>query len=85
MINPDQIYTVRQLQHHDLRAEAAAYHMERECAQERAAARRAWLARWLRRLSMRRTHAGTLSSRTGMKHLCIWHSQAAQRYSRVAR
>jgi len=65
MINPDHLYTVRQLQHYDLRAEAAAYHMERECAQERAAARRAWLARWLRRLSMRRTHAGTLSSRTG--------------------
>ncbi len=65
MINPDQIYTIRQLQHHDLRAEAAAYHMERECAQERAAARRAWLARWLRRLSLRRTPTGTLSSRIG--------------------
>jgi hypothetical protein len=65
MMNPDQIYTVRQLQHHDLRAEAAAYQMERECAHERAAARRAWLATWLRRLSMRRTPAGTLSSRTG--------------------
>jgi hypothetical protein len=63
MINPDQIYTVRQLQHHDLRAEAAAYHMERECVQERAA-RRTWLARWLRRLSLGRTPAGTLSSRT---------------------
>jgi hypothetical protein len=65
MINPDQIYTVRQLQHHDLRAEAAAYQIERECVHERAAARRAWLARWLRRLSMRRTHVDTLSSRAG--------------------
>ena len=65
MINPDQMYIVRQLQHHDLRAEAAAYHMERECAHARAAARRAWLARWLRRLSMRRTHVDTLSSRAG--------------------
>lgn len=54
MINPDQVYIVRQLQHHDLRAEAAACHRERECAHQRAAARRAWLARWLRRLSMRR-------------------------------
>jgi hypothetical protein len=54
MINPDQIYTVRQLQHHDLQAEAAAYQIERECAHVRAAARRAWLARWLRRLSLRR-------------------------------
>ena len=53
MINPDQIYTVRQLQHHDLRAEAAAYHVERQCAHQRTA-RRTWLARWLRRLSLRR-------------------------------
>jgi hypothetical protein len=51
MINPDQIYTVRQLQHHDLRAEVAAYHMGQECAHERAAARRPWLMTWLRRLS----------------------------------
>ena len=65
MINPDQTYIVWQLQHHDRRAEAAAYHMERECAHERVATRRAWLARWLRRLSMRRTHVDTLSSRTG--------------------
>jgi hypothetical protein len=65
MINPDQIYTVRQLQHHDLRAEAAAYHMERECTQERAAPRRTWLARLLRRLSLGRTPAGTLSNRAG--------------------
>jgi hypothetical protein len=65
MMNSDRIYTVRQLQHHNLRAEAAAYQMEREAAHERAGARRAWLATWLRRLSMRRTHAGTLSSRTG--------------------
>jgi hypothetical protein len=65
MMNPDQIYTVRQLQHQDLRAEAEAYQMERECAHERAAARRAWLATWVRRLSLRRTHDGTLSSRTG--------------------
>ena len=65
MMNPDQIYTVRQLQHHDLRAEAAAYHMERGCAHERVAARRAWLARWLRRFSLRHALAGTLSSRTG--------------------
>jgi hypothetical protein len=64
-MNPDQIYTVRQLQRHDLWAEAAAYHMERECVQERAAARHTWLARWLRRLSMCRTQADTLSSRTG--------------------
>ena len=54
MINPDQLYIVRQLQHHDRRAEAAVCHMERECAHARVAARRAWLARWLRRLSMRR-------------------------------
>jgi hypothetical protein len=64
MMNPDQIYTVRQLQHHDLRAEAAAYRMERECAHQRGAARRTWLARWLRRLSLGRTPASTLSSRT---------------------
>ena len=54
MLNPDQMYIVWQLQHHDRRAEAAACQMERDYAQERAAARRAWLARWLRRLSMRR-------------------------------
>ena len=65
MINPDQMYIVRQLQHHDRRAEAAAYQMERECAQARGAARRAWLARWLRRFSLRRTHAGAQSRRTG--------------------
>ena len=65
MINPDQLYIVGQLQHHNRRAEAAAYHMERECAQERVAARRAWLASCLRRLNLRRTHAGTLSSRGG--------------------
>jgi hypothetical protein len=63
MINPDQMYIVRQLQHPDLRAEVAAYRMERECPQERAAARRTWLARWLRRLIARRTPSGTLSSR----------------------
>ena len=65
MTNPDQMYIVRQLQHHDRRAEAAAYHMERECAKERVAARRAWVARWLHRFSLRRTHADTLSSRAG--------------------
>ena len=65
MINPDQLYIVWQLQHHNRRAEAAAYHMERECAQERVAARRAWVARWLHRFSLRRTPAGTLSSRAG--------------------
>jgi hypothetical protein len=54
MINPDQLYTVRQLQHHDLRAEAAAYYIERQCECQRAAARRAWLARWLRRLGIPR-------------------------------
>jgi hypothetical protein len=61
MINPDQIYTVRQLQHHDLQAEAAAYQMQRECAQQRAAGRRAWLARWLRRLSVRRARRVTVT------------------------
>jgi hypothetical protein len=64
MINPDQMYIVRQLQHHDRRAEAAAYQMERECAQERVAARRTWLASWLHRLNLRHARAGTLSSRT---------------------
>jgi hypothetical protein len=64
MLNPDQMYIVWQLQHHDRRAEAAAYHMERECAQERAAGRHAWLASWLRRFSLRHALAGTLSSRT---------------------
>jgi hypothetical protein len=54
MTHPDLLYTVRQLQHHDLRAEAAAYHIERECAYECGAARPAWLATWLRRLSIRR-------------------------------
>ena len=65
MINPDQMYIVWQLQHHDRRAEAAAYRVEQKCAHQRAAARRAWLARWLRRFSMRRTHVDTLSSRAG--------------------
>jgi hypothetical protein len=60
MINPDQIYTVRQLQHHDLRAEAEAYQMERERAHKRAAARRAWLATWVRRLSLRRADSTSL-------------------------
>jgi len=60
MMNPDQIYTVRQLQHHDLRAEAVAYHMQRACAQQRAARRRAWLARWLRCLVMRRLRGVTV-------------------------
>ena len=61
MMNPDQIYTVRQLQHHDLDAEAAAYHMQRECSHQRAAARRAWLARWVRRLSVRRPRGVTVT------------------------
>jgi hypothetical protein len=61
MMNPDQIYTVRQLQHHDLRAEAAAYHMQRACAQQRAGGRRAWFARWLRRLSVRRPRGVTVT------------------------
>jgi hypothetical protein len=65
MLNPDQMYIVRQLQHHDRRAEAAACQIERECAQERAAARRTWLVRWLRRFSLRHARAGTLSSRSG--------------------
>ena len=60
MMNPDQLYTVRQQQHHDLRAEAAAYHMQRACAQQRAAGR-GWLARWLRRLSMRRERGVTIT------------------------
>jgi hypothetical protein len=60
MINPDLIYTVRQLQYHDLRTEAAAYHMERKCAHQRAAARCAWLARWLRCLVMRRLRGVTV-------------------------
>jgi hypothetical protein len=40
MINPDQMYTVRQLQHHDLRAEAAAYRVEQKCAHQRGGAAR---------------------------------------------
>jgi len=40
MINPDQLDIVRQLQHHDRRAAAAAYQMERECAHARVAAQR---------------------------------------------
>jgi hypothetical protein len=60
-MNPDQLYTVRQLQHHDLQAEAAAYQMQRECAQQRAAGRRAWLGTWLRRLSLRRPRGGTVT------------------------
>ena len=65
MINPDQMYIIWQLHHHDLQAEAAAYQIERECAHERVAARCAWVASWLRRFSLRRTPAGTLSSRGG--------------------
>ena len=65
MINPDQLYIVWQLQHHDRRAEAAAYQIERECAHARAAARRAWVASWLRRFSLRHALAGTLRSRMG--------------------
>jgi hypothetical protein len=49
MMHPDQIYTVRQLRHDDLQAEAQQARMRRECADNRSAWARA-LA-WLRRLS----------------------------------
>jgi hypothetical protein len=63
MIHPDQIYTVRQLQHHDLQAEAERERMKREFVGDQTAWGRVWPATWLRRLSTRRTHAGRLTNR----------------------
>ena len=54
MTHHDLLYTIWQLEHQELQAKLAGYRIARECTRQRAAARRAWLARLLRRLSMRR-------------------------------
>ncbi len=47
MTHPDLLYTIWQLEHQDLQTKLAGYRIARECTRQRAAARRAWLARWL--------------------------------------
>jgi hypothetical protein len=63
MMHADQIYTVRQLQHQDLLAEAERERVKRDFVGIRAAGSRAWLAKWLRRLSTHRTDGITLTGR----------------------
>jgi hypothetical protein len=53
MINPDQLYTVRQLQHQDLLIAAEIERAAQAHRRERAAAVWAWLASRLPRLSAR--------------------------------
>jgi hypothetical protein len=64
-MHPDQMYELRQLRHQELWAEAERERVKRECAGNQGTSGRAWLATWLRRLSLRRPPAGTLSSRAG--------------------
>jgi hypothetical protein len=59
MMNPDQLYIVRQLQHQDLQAETEQARLSRELAGERTAWGRTWLATWLQRLGVRRTRDTT--------------------------
>jgi hypothetical protein len=63
MMNPDQMYTLRQLRHSDLRAEAERARVQRTCWGKRTAWSRAWLATWLRRLSTRWTRGVILTGR----------------------
>jgi hypothetical protein len=59
MMHPDQMYTLRQLQHHDLRAEAEQARARRELIGNRTARGSAWFETWLRYLGLRRTRSAT--------------------------
>jgi hypothetical protein len=54
MMNPDQLYALRQLQHQDLRAETERARAERDCVGVQTPGARARLAIWLRRFSIQR-------------------------------
>jgi hypothetical protein len=57
MMNPDQIYALRQLQHGDLRVEAERARAIGELTGKHASRDCGGLATWLRRLSMRWTRS----------------------------
>jgi hypothetical protein len=65
MMHPDQIYTVRQLRHQDLRAEAEQARAQRELLGNRAPWGSAEFAAWFRHWSARRTRGVTLTGRAG--------------------
>ena len=60
-MHPDQMYELRQLRHSDLRLETEQARARRELASAGATSSRGWLARWLRRLSMRRERGVTIA------------------------
>lgn len=62
-MHPDQLYSVRQLQHQDLLAEAERARVRRERANDRLAWGRTWLALWLHRLGVRRTRGASPQKR----------------------
>lgn len=61
MMHPDQLYSLRQLRHQDLLAEAEQAQVSRELVGRRMAWGRTWLALWLQRPGVRQT-CGTTSS-----------------------
>jgi hypothetical protein len=63
MMHPDQIYTVRQLQHDDLRSEARQARVRPELADNRPAWERGFA--WLQRLSQTWRRRAILSSQAG--------------------
>jgi hypothetical protein len=65
MMHPDQIYTVRQLRHQDLRAVAEQARAQRELPGNRTPWGSAGFARWFRDWSARRFRGVTLTGRAG--------------------
>jgi hypothetical protein len=65
MMNPDQMYALRQLQHGDLRAEAERGRVTRELVGNRRAWDDTWLPMWLHRLGIRRTSTTAVTDQAG--------------------
>jgi hypothetical protein len=63
MMNPDQMYTLQQLRHDDLRAEAEQVRAVRELANNRTVWGSVWLVTWLLRLSACRTGSAIPTAR----------------------
>jgi hypothetical protein len=70
MMHPDQLYSVRQLQHQDMLAEAKQARVWQEFSGRRTTARLTWLTLWLRRVGRGRTRRamsrGAVESQTAV-------------------
>ena len=69
MMHPDQIYSVRQLRHHDLRVEVEQARASRELVGNRTVGVCARLVVWIRRLGKRRLGVSPVSGTMIAEHV----------------